>query len=126
MADYYTAEPFFDWDTGDFLIINGVPYMATGKERLKSRIQKILKTELGKYKIYKGTGFGISLKSIIGKTLASDYKQSEIRRLITEALLAEDDVISIENFSMAQDGTHLNISFMVVSEYGDIDIEEAA
>ena len=39
MADYFTAEPLFDWETGDFVLINGRPRIAIGKERIKSRIE---------------------------------------------------------------------------------------
>ncbi|NDO20357.1 DUF2634 domain-containing protein [Lachnospiraceae bacterium MD329] len=124
MADYITAEPLFDWEKGDFVIINGVPRLAVGKERIRNYTQKVLRTQLDRYKLYRGTGFGISTDKIIGKSVAQDYKQSEIRRNITEELLKDDSIISIENFSMKQEGTHLNISFTEITEYGAENIEE--
>ena len=117
MADYITAEPLFDWEKGDFVIINGVPRLAVGKERIRNYTQKVLRTQLDRYKLYRGTGFGISTDKIIGKSVAQDYKQSE-------ELLKDDSIISIENFSMKQEGTHLNISFTVITEYGAENIEE--
>lgn len=124
MADYITAEPLFDWERGDFVIINGVPRLAVGKERIKNYAQKVLRTQLDRYKLYRGTGFGICTDKIIGKSVAQDYKQSEIRRDITEQLTKDDSIIGIENFSIKQDGTHLNISFSIITEYGAENIEE--
>lgn len=124
MADYVTAEPLFDWEKGDFVIVNGSPRLAVGKERVKNYTQKVLRTQLDKYELYRGTGFGINTDKIIGKSVAQDYKQSEIRRNITEELLKDDSIIGIENFSIEQDGTHLNISFTLITEYGAENIKE--
>lgn len=124
MADYITAEPLFDWDKGDFVIVGGRPRLAIGKERVKNWIQKVLHTQRDKYGIYKGTGFGTDTESITGKTFARDYMQSEIKREITETLLKNDSIISIDNFSMERDGSKLIISFTVITEYGTESIKE--
>lgn len=125
MADYITAEPLFDWDKGDFVTIGGRPRLAIGKERIKNWIQKVLYTQRDKYIIYKGTGFGIDTKSIISKTFTRDYMQSEMKREITETLLQDDSIISIDNFTMERDGSKLIISFTVITEYGTENIKEA-
>lgn len=124
MADYITAEPLFDWSKGDFVIVGGRPRLAIGKERVKNWIQKFLHTQRDKYGIYKGTGFGTDTESITGKTLTRDYMQSEIKREITETLLKNDSIISIDNFSMERDGSNLTISFTVITEYGTESIKE--
>lgn len=125
MADYITAEPLFDWDKGDFVIVGGRPRLAIGKERVKNWIQKVLYTQRDKYIIYKGTGFGVDTESITGKTFTRDYMQSEIKREITETLLQDDSIISIDNFAMERDGSKLIISFTVITEYGIENIKEA-
>ena len=56
MADYTKTEPAFDFQKGDFIIINGRPKMTVGRERIKNWVQKILNTQKGRYKIYNGTG----------------------------------------------------------------------
>ena len=55
MADYVTTEPAFDFERGDFVIINGRPKMVVGMDRLRSWISKVLRTQKGRYKIYNGT-----------------------------------------------------------------------
>lgn len=124
MSDYVTAEPFFDWEKGEFVIVGGAPRLATGKERIKNSIQKRLRTQLNKYKIYRGTGYGVDSDGVKGEILAKDYRISEMKRNITEALLQEDGIISIDNFSAEQKGRLLNISFAVNTEFGDIEIKE--
>ena len=58
MADYVTTEPAFDFERGDFVIINGRPKMVVGMDRLRSWIGKVLRTQKGRYKIYNGTSSG--------------------------------------------------------------------
>lgn len=45
MADYTKTEPAFDFQKGDFIIINGRPKMTVGRERIKNWVQKILNTQ---------------------------------------------------------------------------------
>lgn len=126
MADYITAEPLFDFKTGDFVIINGRPKMAVGKERIKNRVEKILRTQKGRYKIYNGTGYGANIEDLfVGKTYTRDYIQSEIKREITETLTSYSDIVSVDEFTMELDGSRLEISFTVNSVYGFMDIKGA-
>lgn len=48
MADYTKTEPAFDFQKGDFIIINGRPKMTVGRERIKNWVQKILNTQKGR------------------------------------------------------------------------------
>ena len=65
MADYTKTEPAFDFQKGDFIIINGRPKMTVGRERIKNWVQKILNTQKGRYKIYNGTGYGINIEDTL-------------------------------------------------------------
>ena len=121
MADYTKTEPAFDFQKGDFIIINGRPKMTVGSERIKNWVQKILNTQKGRYKIYNGTGYGINIEdTFVGKNYNRDYIRSEVKREITEMLTANEDIVSIDNFNMEVDGSLLTVSFTVNSVYGDI------
>ena len=48
MADYVTTEPAFDFERGDFVIINGRPKMAVGMVILRIWIVKLLITQKGR------------------------------------------------------------------------------
>lgn len=121
MADYTKTEPAFDFQKGDFIIINGRPKMTVGRERIKNWVQKILNTQKGRYKIYNGTGYGINIEdTFVGKNYNRDYIRSEVKREITEILTANEDIVSIDNFNMEVDGSMLTVYFTVNSVYGDI------
>ena len=110
MADYVTTEPAFDFERGDFVIINGRPKMVVGMDRLRSWIGKVLRTQKGRYKIYNGTSYGTRIKdTFVGKTFTHDYMLSEIQREITAKV----------------DGTHLTVEFTVTTVYGTTDLKEA-
>ena len=121
MADYTKTEPAFDFQKGDFIIINGRPKMTVGSERIQNWVQKILITQKGRYIIYNGTGYGINIEdTFVGKNYNRDYIRSEVKREITEMLTANEDIVSIDNFNMEVDGSLLTVSFTVNSVYGDI------
>ena len=92
MADYTKTEPAFDFQKGDFIIINGRPKMTVGRDRIKNWVQNYNR----------------------------DYIRSEVKREITEMLTANEDIVSIDNFNMEVDGSLLTVSFTVNSVYGDI------
>lgn len=124
MADYFTTEPLFDWETGDFVVVNGHVRLAIGKERLKSKIHKIIRTQINQYHIYRGTGYGVDLASVRDRSFARDYTLSEVKRVITDALMQDESIISVENFRTESEGTALYVVFDVITEYGFENIKE--
>lgn len=124
MADYTTAEPLFDFDTGDFVIVAGRPRLAVGRERVEGYIKKVLATQRDRYGIYHNSGYGIDVESIIGKNFNRDYIKSELKREISEALLKCDDILAVNSFSADIDGSKVTVRFSVTTQYGKYDTEE--
>lgn len=125
MADYVTTEPMFDFERGDFVIVNGRIRPTVGKDRVKGYISKVLRTPRGRYAIYDGTDYGTRIKELlVGKTYPRDYMLSEIKREIMETLLKSDDITSVDEFDVEQNGTRVKITFMVSTEYGTLETEE--
>lgn len=121
MADYTRMEPKFDFAKNEFAMSSGQFIMISGKDLLMQKIEKAIRTEFGRYKIYEDVDYGIPLESvIIGKALPRNYVKSEIERLISEAILKLDGVISVNSFEVIQDGALLTVSFYVNSEFGNI------
>ena len=121
MADYSSMEPKFDLAKNEFAMSSGQFIMISGKDLLMQKIEKVIRTEFGRYKIYEDADYGIPLESvIIGKALPRNYVKSEIERLISEAILKLDGVISVNSFEVIQDGALLTVSFYVNSEFGNI------
>jgi hypothetical protein len=114
-----TVHKTLDWDfeDGDFRLKDGKTVELTGIEYLKIWIQKSLRTVINSL-IYAGTDYGSGHHSLIGKNFHPDYSRSEYERLIREALLTNEAISRVDNFTFSQDGARLTIEFEVTSIYG--------
>lgn len=64
----------YDFEKGDFVIRDGKLIECDGIEALKVWIEKILRTEKGRYQIYDGTSYGCQLEDlIIGNSYAIEF-----------------------------------------------------
>lgn len=113
----------FDFYTGEFVLKDGKLVEVEGIESLKVWIQKILKTEKFKFKIYE-TGevneYGVTLLDLINSEYPQIFIQSEIEREITEALLRNSELLSIENFIFTRENRFLIVNFDVSTIHGSI------
>ena len=93
-----------------------------GLEAMKQVIYKILNTERYQYIIY-SWNYGIELLDLYGKSVT--YVCSELPRRITEALMQDDRILSVDefNFDTTQKRTVL-VSFTVHTIFGDVDTEK--
>lgn len=92
-----------------------------GTDALKQAIYKILQTERFAHLIY-SWNYGFEANRLIGQSAA--YLKSEIQRLVTEALLADDRITAVENFKVSITGKRqAAVEFTVVSVFGEMEIE---
>ena len=85
-------------------------------EALKQAIHKMLFTEKYQYPIY-SFDYGIDFEDLIGKDTA--YVTIELKRRITECLLEDERVLSVENFRFELNGDEIRCIFEVKSIYGN-------
>lgn len=111
----------FDFKTEEFVLRDGKLIEIDGIEALKSRINKILKTEKFKFKIYE-TGeeneYGVTLLNLVNSGHPQIFIQAEIQRSVTEALEKDIEILNIDNFIFSKEKRKLVISFEVESIYG--------
>lgn len=88
-------------------------------EALKQAIYKVLNTEKYEHPIY-SFEYGIELESLIGQDPL--YVRMELKRRITEFLLQDDRVSSVENFTFNITGDEMLCTFDVISIYGELSI----
>ena len=104
-----------NWQTGR------VAGFVDGIDALKQAIYKILQTERFAHIIY-SWNYGFEANRIIGQSAA--YLKSEIQRLITEALLADDRITAVENFKINITGKRrAAVELTVASVFGETNIE---
>ena len=102
---------------------NGNHILLTGNEALEVWIYKALKTERFSYLAY-SWGYGIELKPFIGKVMSVEERYSELKRVITECLMVNPYIKSIDSFSFAEDkhGEAVHLTIRLTTIYGEMSI----
>ena len=94
-----TKSYLFDFNRGDFAVRDGKLIECDGIDAIKVWIEKILRTEKHRYKIYDGTDYGCQIEDlIIGNTYSFEFTDSELKREIEEALLQNPKINAISKF----------------------------
>jgi phage baseplate assembly protein W len=93
-----------------------ITQMIDGLEAVKQAVFVILETERFQHLIY-SFDFGSELQGLIGKSPL--FVQSEIRRLIKEALLQDDRITDVQNITFQTQGDSMLVEFTVVSVFGN-------
>lgn len=106
-----------------YRVLNGrVVGWIDNKQALRQAIEKLLHTERYMNEIYTDE-YGIELQALIGENF--DLVEAEIGRIIKEALLADDRIVSVENIQATKlDSTSLLVTFSVESIFGTLAFEE--
>lgn len=100
-------------------VING---FCDNLESMKQVVYKILNTERYKNIMY-SWNYGIELLDLFGEPI--NYAVSELKRRITEALVQDDRIQSVDNFEYKTDRRTVYMTFTVHTIFGDIQSEKA-
>lgn len=119
----------FDFKNGDFVSKDGKLVKVEDTEALKMWIEKILRTEKFKFKIYskqdKRLEYGITLQDlIVGYNYQKEFVEAEIKREVAEALLKHPLINNLDNWSIEKNNPVLRIGFRVNLKDGRNIIEE--
>jgi len=111
----------FDFQNNEFVFEGKDAVVLTGYEALKQWIEKCIRTQLNRYPMYNGTGYGANIEDLtIGHSYGVDFVESELRREIENALLVHEDINSVSNLSVTRAGDILHISFTLSTSYGTV------
>ena len=102
---------------------NGNHILLTGNDALEVWIYKALKTERFDYLAYSWQ-YGIELKQFIGKVMGVGERYSELKRVITECLMVNPYIKSIDSFSFEpeENSRIVHITIRLTSIYGEMSI----
>ncbi len=114
----YTGKSFlFDFEKGDFVLMDGRLVEISELEALKMWIEKILRTEKYRYKVYEREDkneYGVVLEDlIVGNNFPQSFVESELKREISEALKRNPMIQSLSNWNIEKENPLLKISFKV-------------
>lgn len=87
---------------------------------MKQAIHKILQTERYRYAIY-DWNYGVELEELYGQNMT--FVIPELKRRIEEALLADDRVTAVTDFSFAQGKESVTAAFRVHTIFGEVRAE---
>lgn len=93
-----------------------------GQEAMKQAIYKILNTERYQYVMY-SWNYGIELFDLYGEPIS--YVCPELERRITEALIWDDRIQSVDNFefNISKKG-EIHVTFVVRTIFGNVSVEK--
>ncbi|WP_379266815.1 DUF2634 domain-containing protein [Paenibacillus timonensis] len=92
-----------------------------GIEAIKQSIQKAILTARYRYLIY-NSQYGCEIEALLGQDISPQLLQSEITRVITEALKEDDRIQAVEQFQIVRDSDKLFVTFTVIT--ADVAIEQ--
>ena len=103
----------------DYNVING---FCDGLEAMKQVVYKILNTERYQYIIY-SWNYGVELRDLYGEPFT--YVCPEIQRRITEALIQDDRIESVDNFEFdTSEKRTVKATFTVHTIFGNVESEK--
>ena len=114
----------WDFERDCFLYdVNGRHILLTRNPALEVWIYKALKTERFEYLVYSWQ-YGIELKPFIGKVMGVQERYSELRRVITECLMVNPYIRSIDSFSNTPENRAelIRVHITLTTVYGEVEI----
>ena len=110
-----TKSYMFDFANGDFVVRDGKLIECDGIDAIKVWIEKILRTEKGRYPIYNNTEYGCHLEDlIIGNSYTTEFIEAELKREIEEALKQNPWITSVTNFNITRNTNAITVTLEVV------------
>ena len=110
-----TKSYLFDFTTGDFVVRDGKLIECDGIESIKIWIEKILRTEKGRYPIYDNTEYGCHLEDlIIGNSYTAEFIEAELKREIEDALKQNPKITSVTKFNITRNTNAITVTLEVV------------
>lgn len=115
------SELAFDFETEQLKLKNGVNYLVYRNEAIKIWVWHALNPRMARYSYNAySTNYGNEFNLLLGKSVNSEITKSELKRIISEALLVNPYIKSLRNFTYSQDGSKLSVEFEIITIYGDI------
>jgi len=104
----------FDFTAGDFIIRDGKLVECKGIDAIKVWIEKILRTEKGRFRIYNDTDYGCRIEDLlVGSNYPVEFIEAELKREIEDALKQNPNILSVSNFSIERTASGITVSMEV-------------
>lgn len=98
---------------------SGKHILLEGTEAIKIWVYKALATERYTYLAYSWQ-YGIEIKPFIGLVMGVQERISELKRMITECLMVNPYILSINDISFSQEGRKATVTIDLTTVYGEV------
>ena len=104
----------FDFTENDFIIRDGKLVECKGIDANKVWIEKILRTEKGRFRIYNDTDYGCRIEDLlVGSNYPVEFIEAELKREIEDALKQNPNILSVSNFNIERSASGITVSMEV-------------
>lgn len=111
----------FDFKKNEVLMKSMIIQTVEGKEAIKYKIEKLLRTDRKRANIYKNSEYGIDKESVQNKEFYShQIEVDDLKNDIEKSILIIDGVLSVDGLTCISEDSKLTISFSVNTIYGTI------
>ncbi|ANF95980.1 DUF2634 domain-containing protein [Paenibacillus bovis] len=115
----------YDYDAGDFVMTpSGRVAVADEKEAWVQWCHKAILTPRYRHVIY-SRDYGSELEELIGSALGRAVMESEITRMVSEALLMDERTASVDQFTFTWSEDHCMMSCRITNVQDDTEILES-
>ncbi len=115
----------YDYDAGNFVMTpSGRVAVADGKEAWVQWCHKALLTPRYRHVIY-SRDYGSELDTLIGTGQGRAVLESELTRMVTEALLVDVRTASVDQFTFSWAEDHCQMTCRITSVQDDVEILES-
>lgn len=112
------CEYAYDFENNTLKTINGRHYYVYGNEAMKIWIYKAMITNRFKHSAYTDK-FGTEIYSLIGEVISSKFKEAEIKRYITEAVMVHPFMVSINKIDLKPYKSGLDVDVYYTTVFDD-------
>lgn len=112
------CEYAYDFENNTLKTKNGRHYYVYGNEAMKIWIYKAMVSSRFKHSAYTDR-FGTEIYSLIGEVISSKFKEAEIKRYITEAIMVHPFMVSINKIEMKPYKSGLNVDVYYTTVFDD-------
>lgn len=112
------CEYAYDFENNTLKTKNGRHYYVYGNEAMKIWIYKSMISSRFKHSAYTDK-FGTEIYSLIGEVISSKFKEAEIKRYITEAVMVHPFMVSINKIDMEPYKSGLNVDVYYTTVFDD-------
>lgn len=92
-----------------------------GLDAIKVWIYLALRVPRYRHVIY-SWDYGNELETLVGQGYTKDHLELEVNRMLEEALLINENILSIDNLEVTQESDKISVSFTANTLYGEVDV----